>query len=67
MFEIGDKVETTKEHDHRFGSHEEGIIEKVDDNYIELRTRMGKYISLSNEWVQNYKGDFNWLYKGKLI
>jgi len=65
--EIGDKVETTKAHDQFFGSHEQGIIEKIDDNYVELYTRTGKPVMMHIKWVQAYKGDFNWFYRGKLV
>lgn len=64
---VGDKVETTKAHDQHFDSHEEGIIERVDGDYIELYTRTGEIITMHIKWVQPHKGDINWFYKGKLI
>ncbi|MCK4666927.1 hypothetical protein KAU33_09270 [Candidatus Dependentiae bacterium] len=66
-FKVDDKVKTTKGHDQFFGFHKEGIIERVDGEYIELYTRLGDHISLHTRWIEPYEGDFNWFYRRKLV
>ena len=67
VFKVGDKVETTKEHDQFFGTHTKGIIDKIDDKYIDLYTQLGDYITMHIKWVRPYKGNFNWFYRRKLV
>lgn len=66
-FKVGDKVRTNKGHDQYFGSHDEGVIERIDGEFIELYTQIGIRISLHVRWIEAYEGDFNWVYKGKSV
>lgn len=67
VFEVGDKVKTTKDHDKFFGSHEEGILEKIDGDYVDLYVQSGRLLTMHIKWIQTYKGDSIWFYKRKLV
>lgn len=66
-FKVGDKVKTNNEHNQCFGSHEEGIIERIDRVYIKLCTKTNNLISLHVKWIEHYEGNSKWFYKGKLV
>ena len=66
-FKVGDKVKTTKAHDQWFGYHGEGIIDRIDGDYIDLYVQMGAPITMHIQWIEPYEGDFNWFYRGKSV
>lgn len=67
IFHIRDKVESTKAHDEHFGSHLKGIVEKVDNNYLEVRIRTDKTVVLHSKWMKPFDGELLFFYKGKLV